>query len=239
MAMGDDGGQTPSRFGRRLLILLAAVAIGLAALFYVVPPAFLSAADGPRLTGYLLVGVAILASLAASRQRLAVIGVQISIWMLIGLALVAGYGYRPELIALAHRVVGELLPSQGQVLDEGAVVFHRAADRHFWIEAMVNDVPIRFMVDTGATAIVLTEADAARLGFTGDRLHFSQLFSTANGITRGAPIRLDQMRIGPLTFNNLPASVNEGRLDQSLLGMRLLERFSSLEISNDTLILRR
>ncbi len=228
-----------ARFGQRLLILLAVVAVGLGALFYAVPPAFLPTQEGPKLAGLVLMGLSLLASVAASRQRLSEIGAQLGIWMLLGLILVAGYGYRPELQAVAQRVMGVLLPAQGQILEGGAVAFHRSADRHFWIDALINDVPVRFMVDTGASSIMLTEADAARLGFTRDRLRFSQMFSTANGVTRGAPVHLDHIRIGPLTFNNVQASVNEGALDQSLLGMRLLEQLSSLEISNDTLILRR
>jgi len=240
--MKEAGGpwQRPaSHFGRRLLILVAVAAIGLGGLFAVIPPTLISAQSEPRLISYGLIGLSVLAALAASRQSLARIGAQVGLWALFGLALVAGYGYRPELEAVAQRIMGTLLPSHGQSLEDGAVVFHRSADRQFWIDAVVNDVPVRFLVDTGAAAIVLSETDAARLGFSRDRLRFTQMFSSANGVTRGAPVRLDHLAIGPLTFDGLPASVNQGPMEQSLLGMRLLEQFSSLEIANDTLILRR
>jgi aspartyl protease family protein len=168
-----------------------------------------------------------------------VIAGQIGAWLLLTMVLVAGYGYRFELTAIFQRIQAELLPSQGQTLTPGTVAFRRGADGQFRIDALVDGRPIRFLVDTGASGVVLTRDDADRLGFGFDTLHFSQQFETANGVTRGAPVRLRELRIGPWRFQNVPASVNEGQLGQSLLGMRFLDQLGSLEISQGTLILRR
>src|SRR5258706_14014106 len=101
-----------------------------------------------------------------------------------------------------------------------------------------NGTAVLSLADPGPSGVCLTREDPPRLGFTPDRLSFTQSFDTANGRTRGAPVRLQQIRIGPIAFTDVPASVAEGDLRQSLLGMRLLERLSSIEIRTDTLVIR-
>lgn len=221
------------------MILLAFAGAGWAALVSLLPAGTIGERFEPGLVQGLVLTAVFILSMAGSRERLSMLGLQFAAWVGIAAVIGVGYAYRHDLQAVMTRVKGELLPAQGQALDGATVVFRRTSDRQFWIDALVNDQPVRFMVDTGASGIVLTRADAARLGFPRESLRFTQRFETANGVTRGAPVRLSQIRIGPLRFDDLPASVNEGDLRQSLLGMGLLERLGSLEISGDTLTLRR
>jgi aspartyl protease family protein len=118
-----------------------------------------------------------------------------------------------------------------QVIDSGP-------HGHFLVEAVVNGVPIEFMVDTGASHVVLRQQDARRLGFTPANLDFSQRFQSANGIVRAAPVELRELRIGQLRLFDLEASVNGGPLPISLLGMSFLRRLSSYEVARGRLILR-
>jgi aspartyl protease family protein len=159
----------------------------------------------------------------------------LALWAVAALAIIAVYGYRFELRDVALRVAGEIAPTRGQEAGNGAMVFTRAPDRQFWIDALVDGKPIRFLLDTGASDIVLNRADAARLGFSVKDLAFTRSYETANGTTRGATVRLAQIRIGSIQLQDVPASVNEGELRQSLLGMRFLERLTSVEIRNDRL----
>jgi aspartyl protease family protein len=108
---------------------------------------------------------------------------------------------------------------------------------HFVIEAEVNGVPVTFLVDTGASEIVLTTADAIRLGFDPHRLEYSQRFRTANGEVRGAPVRLRELRVGQFSLYDLNASVNEAPLPVSLLGMSFLERLHGYRVEERRLIL--
>ena len=232
------GREEPRRFGRRLLILAGIVALGFVLLFSVFPPSFIQEGQELALVQYGVIGTALLMSLAASRRSLAGMAGQLAVWALIALGIVAVYGYRHELNDVGRRVMAELVPTRGAATQDGAMVFTRSSDRQFWIDASVNGVPVRFLVDTGASSVVLTLADAARLGFSRANLSFTQSFQTANGRTRGAPVTLDDIRIGAIRFGNIQASVNEGDLDHSLLGMRLLERLSSIEIRKDQLIIR-
>jgi aspartyl protease family protein len=234
----ETRGPAPSHFRRRLLILLALAALALLALSLAYPPTAWRDGEAAYAIRFGLVGFVLLLSLAASRQSLATIALQLAIWFGVLILLVGAYGYRSELQQFGHRALGELMPTRGTTIDERTVSFARAADQQFWIDAEINGQTIRFLLDTGASEVVLTRSDAARLGFDPLKLRFTQIFETANGTTRGAPVELADLRIGPLSFGRVPASVNEGDMRQSLLGMRLLARLSSIEISGDTLTIR-
>jgi aspartyl protease family protein len=108
---------------------------------------------------------------------------------------------------------------------------------HYVVEAVVNGLPVTFLVDTGASEIVLTLADARRLGFEPRRLEFSQRFGTANGEVQGAPVRLRELRVGQFSLYDLEASVNAAPLPISLLGMSFLNRLHGYRVENRRLIL--
>jgi aspartyl protease family protein len=177
--------------------------------------------------------------LSRSRLGLSVLAKQVAAWALILLTILALYAYRGELSQIADRLAAQLLPGRGERLDSETIAFTRADDGHFWIDATADGTRLRFLLDTGASEIVLTKADARRLGFDPDRLRFDMPFSTANGTTRGAPIEIARLAIGPIALTHVRAWVNEGEMRQSLLGMPFLAKLTRLEISGDRLILHR
>ncbi len=160
-------------------------------------------------------------------------------WIAIGLVLILGYSFRHDLGAIKDRVLGELLPHRAVVADGGAVSFRASAGGHFQIEAHIDGVPIRFLVDTGATDIVLSPADARRLGFDPAKLRFNRSYRTANGMVQGAPVTLGELTVGPIRLSRIPASVNGAEMSQSLLGMRFLNRLKSYEVKDGVLTLYR
>ena len=117
-------------------------------------------------------------------------------------------------------------------------VVEAGAHGHFVLDAVVNGVPLTFLVDTGASEIMLTLNDARELGFLPQNLGFSQRFRTANGEVRGAPVRLRELRIGQFSLYDLDASVNEAPLAISLLGMSFLDRLNGYQVEDGRLILR-
>ena len=138
------------------------------------------------------------------------------------------------------------LNAEGEAEDEGDLeedsdleyVVQPGAGGHYVIEAVVNGAPVTFLVDTGASDIVLTMADAERLGLQPSTLRFTQRFATANGETRAAPVVLREMRIGQFSLFDVPASVNEAPLQVSLLGMSFLRQLNGYGVENGRLILR-
>lgn len=155
----------------------------------------------------------------------------IAIWIAIGLVLVLGY-------SLKDQIGGALMPSAGTEGPGGEMIFQRASDGHFHVEAEVDGTIIRFLVDTGASDVVLTKADAQRLGFDTASLDYTQVYSTANGTVYGAPIRLSAMTVGAIRVDDVKASVNSGEMDGSLLGMSFLSRLSGFTVEGDKLILK-
>lgn len=161
----------------------------------------------------------------------------VGIWALIFLVLVAGYSFRHEFAALKDRVLGELNPAMTVRTGERALSVRAAGDGHFYLEAAVNGRTLRFLVDTGASDIVLSRDDAERAGIDPESLRFTNRYSTANGTVLGAPVRLGRFEVGPLRFRDLPASVNGGEMRGSLLGIAFLKLFRSFEVRDGTLTL--
>ena len=98
---------------------------------------------------------------------------------------------------------------------------------------------MRFVLDTGATSLVLTQEDARTAGLDPEELQYYNRAMTANGEVRTAPVRLDAITLGSVTDANVAAVVNEGEMSNSLMGMTYLQRWGRIEIANDTLTLSR
>ncbi|MHA6288302.1 retropepsin-like aspartic protease family protein [Maricaulis sp. CAU 1757] len=122
-------------------------------------------------------------------------------------------------------------------LSDGSIVLDRKFDGHFYIDADINGAVITFLVDTGATGVALSLEDARQAGIRTDRLDYSLQTRTAAGLSRAAPVTIRSLNLAGRRFDNVPAHVLTGG-DQSLLGMSVLERFESIEIRRDQLILR-
>lgn len=114
----------------------------------------------------------------------------------------------------------------------------KAADGHFWAEAEVNGAHVRFLVDTGATTVALTETDARRLGLDPSALDYSTGVRTAAGETRAAQIKLASVSVAGARVNDVDALVVREGLTASLLGMSYLGRLSRFEATQSALVLK-
>ena len=159
-------------------------------------------------------------------------------WLAVGVVLFTGYSYRYELSQIGDRLLGELIPSGGIEVTGGAVSIRVNKSGHFVVEAVVDGVSVRFLVDTGASDVILSPGDAARLGFDVKTLAFTRPYQTSNGLVFGAPVRLGLLSIGPITMAGVRASVNGAPMKRSLLGMSFLGRLSGYDVSRETMILR-
>lgn len=110
---------------------------------------------------------------------------------------------------------------------------------HFNTPAEINGRTMEVMVDTGASMVALTYEDAERAGIYLNHGDFTQAVSTANGVARFAPVRLDRVAVGDILVRDVPAAVAEpGRLRTSLLGMSFLSRLSRFDMRSGTLVLQ-
>ncbi len=113
-----------------------------------------------------------------------------------------------------------------------------ASNGQFYVEAQVDGKTIPFLVDTGASDVVLTREDASRLGFSPGDLDYTMRYQTANGVIRAAPVTLRKIKIRRLALYNIDATVNESPMAISLLGMGFLNELRSYDVKNDTLTMR-
>lgn len=183
---------------------------------------------------YLVLLGAVLSSyaLVATRGRIGTLVRHSILWALLFTGVAAAWGIWET---MTPRMIGL------QTADHRALEVRRGHDGHFHLALDIRGpeggptVPVHFILDTGATDMVLRREDAARLGFDLDTLPFLGTARTANGITRTAQVRLDQVQMGQTAQRNVRALVNEGELHVSLLGMTYLSRFSRIEIAGDRL----
>lgn len=189
--------------------------------------------DYARLIYLVLLGGAVLLwFFAQNRNSLGKVTQQALIWGLIFVGVIAGVGLWGDIRQTVQ-------PGTALVSDGYTVELPRALDGHYYLTAKVNGAAVPFVVDTGASQIVLTKADAERAGLDTSELAYIGRANTANGEVRTAPVWLESIEFGPVRDEGVSAVVNEGQMDQSLLGMDYLQRFSSIEIQSGKLILKR
>ena len=221
-----------------LLMVVIGLALGGLVLFLALqfPEALTTRGEQIQLTHALLLvavigGAAIAHGRFQARQALR----HAAIWVGLGAVLLLGYSFRAEFLALGGRLTGELLPHRAQEAPGGDVTIRAGAGGHFIAEATVNGVAIRFLVDTGASEVVLSPRDAERLGFNLKSLSFNRMYQTANGTVTGAPVRLEDIRIGAITVKDVRASVNGVAMKRSLLGMSFLGRLGGYRVDGNVL----
>jgi len=120
----------------------------------------------------------------------------------------------------------------------GPATIAKSSDGHYWADGQVNGAAVRFLVDTGATAVALTPDDARRLGFTPANLTYGYRVVTAAGQARAASVKLASVTVAGARLENVDALVIEKGLDTSLLGMTYLGRLASFQATRQALILQ-
>lgn len=114
----------------------------------------------------------------------------------------------------------------------------RAEDGLFYVEAQINGVSVRLIVDTGASMTVLSPDDARRVGLEPEAATATEVAQTANGTSRMARIRLDSVQVGQTSAANVSAVVASQPMESSLLGQNWLSRMDSVTIQGDRMTLR-
>lgn len=122
--------------------------------------------------------------------------------------------------------------------DGASATIAKARDGHYWANGQVNGARVRFLVDTGATAVALTANDARRLGLDLSHMDFAYRVVTAGGEARAASVKLASIDVGGAKVADVDALVIDKGLDTSLLGMTYLGRLSSFQATRQALILR-
>jgi aspartyl protease family protein len=158
------------------------------------------------------------------------------IWSGIAFLFIALYSFRFEFASLKNRVVAELVPSRAIKITDDQIAISASQNGHFYVKIKVNNVPISFMVDTGASDVALSFDDAKKANIDLDNLYGFRQYNTANGTITSALANADKMQIADVIFENVSVSVNEN-MKTSLLGMSFLRKFKKYEFYQDRLVL--
>jgi aspartyl protease family protein len=158
---------------------------------------------------------------------------------------------------LGHRSPETATPSPGQVSgdkpdriaeltapssatynrEDGSIELKRQPDGHFYADVRVNGTDLRMVVDTGATVIALSRADAQSASIPTSAGTNDIVAQGADGGVHGEVARLDNVELGPLSAQDLDAIILDNG-SQSLLGQNFLSKFASVQIEGDRMILR-
>jgi aspartyl protease family protein len=227
-------------------VLVAIAVIAVAALLAWAPRTahFGQDSDIPRLVLLLALFVFVGAGLFGRALRPGEIVRGLLAWSLAIVLLAGAYASRDQLAGFAGRLLGAIAPGvpiSGRLSGNGnpdSVTVMRAGDGHFAVLGAINERPILFLIDTGASFVTLTRDDARQIGIDVDALDYRLPIRTANGTMIAAAVTIDHLTVGPIERRNLKALVApEGVLDQSLLGMTFLDTLAGYSISGDRLVL--
>jgi aspartyl protease family protein len=173
--------------------------------------------------------------------------VRLAVFTLIA-ALFAVLAARGLDVAATSRGVGPTSPGQVQMVDApapapveaayGEASIAKSPDGHFWADAEVDGQTLRFLVDTGATAVALKADDARRLGIQPEGLAYDYTVVTANGPAHAARVKLGRVAVGRAEVADVDAFVIDHGLETSLLGMTYLGRLSKFEATPYALVLK-
>ena len=141
-------------------------------------------------------------------------------------------GERPRVVASGPARVAERQRFSG-----GRVQLARQPDGHFYADVQVNDSEVRFVVDTGASVVALSRADAEKAGVHVDETQFEEVARGASGPVMGTFVTIRELSLGDHRATDVQALVLADS-SESLLGQDFLARFESVSIENDEMVLR-
>lgn len=158
-------------------------------------------------------------------------------WVAIFAVFIVGFSYQHELTGVWHKVTGELTGANEQQVVGRTLKIRQSPDGHYWADAEVNGMPVRFLIDSGATttAMALKTAQAANVDINVGG--FPTYLNTANGTVEAQRGTVQTLRVGPMTAKDLPIVVAEAFGDSNVLGMNFLSEMRSWRVEGQEMIL--
>ena len=122
--------------------------------------------------------------------------------------------------------------------ESGKVVLTRAEDGHYYAPGDADGTTLRFLVDTGATVVALTQIDAELLGYYLNPGELTVVGRGVSGEVRGKAIMIKRLSIGAISADNVPAVIIPDGLPVSLLGQSFLSRIAQVTISDNRMTMK-
>lgn len=227
-----------------LYLPIAIISVAILALFFSTEPPGIDDPLGVDMRAVYLAILAVALALYGVGRMLATGGYRtvrgVAIWFGLVSGLATAFVLREEAAAVIEEIRAELRPSVALSRSLGEAELRRAWDGHYRAAAEVNGVPVKLMIDTGASMVLIPYEEAEALGIDVAQLDFSLPVTTANGRAAVAPVTLSSIKIGPIAVFEVPAAVAQpGRLRMGLLGMSFLDRLDEVSFQGERLLLRK
>ena len=192
--------------------------------------------DGPSLIWGVICILLLVSSLAARRLSLGDVAKAALAWIAIFAALFAIFSFRFEFIGIWERVKSDITGTAGQGISGDAIELRRQDDGHYWLLVDINNKPVRFMVDSGATMTAINATTAREVGVEANG--YPIILSTANGRVAAKRANVKLLVVGPHKIENHPVVVSESFGDVNLLGMNFLNNMESWRVEGNMMILQ-
>jgi aspartyl protease family protein len=140
--------------------------------------------------------------------------------------------YQPELASITQRFGFD----DQQVVGK-EVRIRMAGDGHFWVNATINDVERRMLIDSGATITAISDQTARRARVEAGTGLSPVVLRTANGMAPAKTGSIDELRIGNIVARNLKIVTSPGLGNMDVIGMNFLSQLKSWRVEGKTLIL--
>lgn len=158
-------------------------------------------------------------------------------WVAIFAVFIVAFSYQHEILAVWNRVAGEVTGTNEQRVVGDTLRIRQSADGHFWANATVNELPVRFLIDSGATTTAMTLRTAKTAGIEISNSPFPVILSTANGSVEAQRGLIQSLQIGSMVAKDLPVVVAEEFGDANVIGMNFLSQLKSWRVEGRVMIM--
>jgi len=158
-------------------------------------------------------------------------------WGAIFALFIIGFSYQREILAVWSRVSGEMTGANEQMVVGDTLRIRQSADGHFWVEAKVNTLPVRFLIDSGATTTAMTLRTAEQAGIKISESPFPVVLVTANGSVEAQRGTIQSLQVGPMVAKDLAVVVAEEFGDSNVIGMNFLSKLGSWRVEGAEMVL--
>ena len=193
--------------------------------------------DGPSLIWGVVCIMLLLSSLGARRLPLGQVAKMALAWIAIFSALFAVFSFRFEFIQIWERMKADISGVSGQSVSGENIQVRRQDDGHYWLLVDVNDNPVRFMIDSGATTTAVNANTAKETGIQVEANGYPIILSTANGRVTAQRGSIETMKIGSHELQQHQVVVSDSFGDVNVLGMNFLDSMKRWKVEGNVMTL--
>lgn len=201
-------------------------------------PFNMDGSDTANVIWYVAVLVLVGSALLSRRIKLRSAIGMILAWICIFAVVATAFSYREELRDVGKRVSSDIMGKPRQSVEGRSLRVAMSGDGHYWVDGIVNDVPVRFLIDSGATITALSSTTAKAASLEIDTQRMPLVLNTANGPVEGQRAVAANVKFGSIEVRDLPVVVSPAFGDVNVIGMNMLSQLKSWRVENRQMILQ-